>query len=390
MFPWTLRAAAGVSVATCLCVLHPPLSEAFEPTGSATADAFLSLLEAEDGTVESYGSATEADGTTTISDLVLVNDGGASGKVIISKTSLSGGEVLDNGRLKLSALMMESLELTDEDGRVLLQDISATGLLLPSLEEAKADKSPLGPGYKTFEANQLQIFENDAKIADIAKVTSSIDGMDGDLPTGGSFSMTGATIDVEQLEAEETNALRGLGYTKLTLDIAGTASWNPDAATVVIPSLKIDAKDAAALSVSLSLGGVTREILTKLNENSDNPQEAMALAQNVTVDAATIRLDDASLTNRVLEQEAKKMGVETPTYVSSLTGSLPLMLGMLQNKELEAQVSQAVTTYLNAPGSLEVTAAPGAPVPIAQIFGTAMFSPQMIPQILSLAIKANQ
>lgn len=86
----------------------------------------------------------------------------------------------------------------------------------------------------------------------------------------------------------------------------------------------------------------------------------------------------------------KKAGVDTPTYVAGLTGTLPMMLGMLQNKELEGKVAQAVTQFLNTPGSLELTAAPGAPVPLSQIMGTAMFAPQMIPQILSVGITANQ
>ncbi|MDN3718941.1 hypothetical protein QW131_06290 [Roseibium salinum] len=76
--------------------------------------------------------------------------------------------------------------------------------------------------------------------------------------------------------------------------------------------------------------------------------------------------------------------------MSGLTSTLPMMLSMLQNKDLETQVAEAVTQYLNSPGSLQITAAPGAPVPMAQIMGTAMLAPQMIPQILSVSVTANQ
>ncbi|MDN3718942.1 hypothetical protein QW131_06295 [Roseibium salinum] len=72
---------------------------------------------------------------------------------------------------------------------------------------------------------------------------------------------------------------------------------------------KIDAQEAASLSLSLSLGGVTREVIAKLGDNPEEPEEAMALLQNVAIENAKIRLDDASLTGRILDQEAEKKPV---------------------------------------------------------------------------------
>ncbi|WP_269582561.1 hypothetical protein [Roseibium sp. Sym1] len=384
------RIAAGLTAAVSLIALHASPALAFDPTGSDVADAFLNLLDAEDGTVESYGSVDGSGGTVTISDIVVTKDGDDDGRVTIATTTLTDGAVQDDGRLKLGSLALENLQLTADDGGMSLARLSVTDLLLPSAKEMGADTPPVGPGYKTLEATSIEILNEDGKLANVARISSSIDAMDGDLPTGGQFSVTGATVDVKQLQSEETKTLTDLGYETLTVDLAGSGKWDPDAATLVISEMKIDAKDAASLSLSLSLGGVTREVITELNAKSDKPEEAMALLQNVTIENAKIRLDDASLTGRVLDQEAKKAGVETPQYVAGLTGSLPLMLGMLQNKELEGQVAQAVTQYLTTPGSLELKAAPSAPVPLSQIMGTAMLAPQMIPQILSVGITANQ
>ena len=308
----------------------------------------------------------------------------------IAKTMLGGGEVLDNGRLKLESLGLETLELKADDGGMTVATLNATQLVLPSPAEAAAKTSPSGPGYRTVEINTIQISDEDGKVADIQSISSTIDSMDGDLPTSGSFALSGAVVDVKELEVEEAKTLSELGYDTLSLDVTASGKWDVDAATVNIPELRIDAQDAASLTLSLSLGGVTREIVEQLEETSGKPEEAMGLLQNVSVVDAKIRLDDASLTGRILEQEAKKAGVDVPTYVGGLTGTLPLMLGMLQNKELEGQVAKAVTDYLNAPGSLEITAAPGAPVPFSQVMGTAMLAPQMIPQILSIGITANQ
>lgn len=390
MFSCGPRIAARLTATVSLIAVQLTPALAFDPTGNDVADAFLTILDSDQGTVESYGAVEESGAEVTIRDLLITNETEENSKATIGATVLSEGEVLEDGRLKLGGLGLQNLELTGDDGGMSLNDLKVTDLLLPSAKEVAANESPIGPGYKTLEINTVQIRDENGKIADIDKIKSSIDSMDGDLPTSGRFSISGATIDVKQVEGEEAKSLTDLGYETLSVDLTGSGKWDPEAATLEIPELKIDAKDAARLSLSVSLGGVTREVISKLNDNPEKPEEAMAMLQNVTIENINIRLDDASLTGRILDQEAGKAGVERSEYVTGLTGTLPMMLSMLQNKEFEGQVSEAVTQYLNNPGSLQITAAPGTAVPIAQIMGTAMLAPQMIPQILSVSVTANE
>lgn len=389
-FSRTSRTCLGLSTAASLLVLQASPAFAFDPTGNPVADAFLTLLDSEEGTVESYGTVDGSGGTVSISDIVITNDGDDDGKVTIASTVLTDGEVQENGRLKLASLDLANLALAADDGGMTLKSMKVTELLLPAANEKNEDASAVSPGYKTLEIIKVAISDEDGQVADIDKIVSSIDGMEGDLPTSGQFAITGATVNVTEIEAEEAKSLSALGYETLTVNISGSGKWDPEAATLVVPDLKIDGQDVASLSLSLALGGLTRDVVNKLDASQDNPEEAMSLLQGIMVSNIKIRLDDASVTGRILDQEAKNAGVDTPQYIAGLTGSLPLMLGMLQNKELESKVIEAVTQYLNEPGSLEITATPGAPVPMAQIMGTAMIAPQMIPQILSLGITANQ
>lgn len=390
MFSKKSRISLGLSTALGLVLAQASPVFAFDPSGVPVADAFLKLLDSEEGDVESYGAVNESGNVITISDLVLTNESDDDGKVTVATATLTDGSVLDNGRLKLGGLQLDNLELAADDGGMTMATMSATDLVLPAPEEIKDGVPDVDPSYKTFEASTIQINDEDGKIAAIDKITSSIDSMDGDQPTSGRFAVTGIEIDVKEIQADEAKTLQELGYETLSMNVSGSGKWDPDAATVNIPDLVIDGENAAALSLSVSLGGVTREVFDKLNSAGGNSDEAMALMQNISVANVKIRLDDASLTGRILDQEAKKAGIETPQFVAGLTGSLPLMLGMLQNKDLEAQVATAITTYLNAPGSLEITAAPDSPVPFAQVMGAAMMAPQMVPQLLAVSIKANQ
>ncbi|MEP3048896.1 MAG: hypothetical protein ABJL55_21335 [Roseibium sp.] len=384
------RTCLGLSTAASLLVLQASPALAFDPTGDPVADAFLTLLDSEEGTVESYGTVDSSGGIVSINDIVITNDDADDAKVTISTTVLTDGVVEENGRLKLASLKLENLALAADDGGMTLQTMKVTDLLLPAAAELKDDAASVGPGYKSLEIMNVAISDEEGQVAEIEKIQSAIDGMDGDLPTSGHFSISGAKVNVKEIEAEEAKTLSALGYETLTVNVSGSGKWDPEAATLMVPDLKIDGTDVAALSLSLSLGGITRDVVNQLDASQDNPEEALALLQGMTVSNIKIRLDDASLTGRVLDQEAKNAGVDVPQYIAGLTGSLPLMLGMLQNKELETKVTEAITQYLNEPGSLEITATPGAPVPMAQIMGTAMIAPQMIPQILSLGITANE
>ncbi|WP_299814413.1 hypothetical protein [uncultured Roseibium sp.] len=388
MFFRSHRFAAGL--AASLFALQGLPALAFEPSGNEVADAFLELLDSEEGTVESYGAVDTSGDAVSIRDLVITNEEKDDARVTIGTTTLTGGALQENGRLKLSSLDLENLEFAADDGGMSLKNLKATSLLLPSAAEVKADKAPVNPSYSTLEISGIAIRDENGQIADVEKITSSIDAMDGDLPTAGSFSVSGAKIDVDKIEASESKSLSELGYKTLTVDLSGSGKWDPETATISVPELKINAQQAASLSLSFSLGGVTRDVIMQLNQSSGDPKEAMTALQAVTVQKLGIRLDDDSLTGRILDVEAQKAGLETPVYVERLTGSLPLMLGLLQNKELQDKVEQAVTQFLTTPDSLEINAAPGVPVPVAQIMGTAMFAPHMIPQILSISIAANE
>lgn len=384
------RIGLGLTTAIGLFLLQAAPASAFDPSGVPVADAFLKMLDSEQGEVSSYGAVDNSGSVITITDLVISNADGDNGQVTISRTTLTDGSILDNGRLKLGALNLKNLQLTADDGGMTMASMGVTDLLLPAPEEIKDGVPSVDPSYKDFTASAIEVNDADGKIAAIDEITSSIDSMDGDQPTSGRFAVSGAVIDVKEIQADEAKTLQELGYETLSMNLSGSAKWDPEAATIVIPDLKIVAEDVAALSVSLSLGGITRDVVEQLNDTAGSPEESMALMQNISVSNVRIRLDDASLTGRILDQEASKAGLDTPQYVTAITGSLPLMLGMLQNKDLEGQVADAVTMYLNDPQSLQINAAPQNPVPFAQIMGAAMMAPQMIPQLLAVSVSANE
>ncbi|WP_150526643.1 hypothetical protein [Roseibium sediminis] len=367
-------------------------AQAFEPTGNDVADAFLNLLEAEQGKVESYGEVTESGSTVSITSIKLIDPADDTLNVSIDSTDLVGGKKLESGRLQLDSLALKKLSMTsDRDGSMSIEDFKVTDLVLPTAAElANGPAGAANPSYRTLDISTINIVTEENENVQIARIETEIGDMVDDLPTSMQFSISDVTLDASTISDEDAVSFQEMGYEKITLNVTGAGKWSPDSELAELTDLTINGADMGTLKLNMSFGGVSREVIEKLDDMGENPQMAMSLTQNVSLIGVTIDVIDGSLTNRILEQEASKSGVDKSAYVEQQVQGLNLLLGALNNKEFQDKVSTAVSSFLNDPQSLQVVAAPANPVPFAQIMGTVMLAPQGLPKILGLDVKANQ
>lgn len=377
-----------------LCASAPfaPLpASAFTPTGNEVADAFMAVLETDDGMVDSYGSVSEGGETVIIKDLLLKRKDDDTKSATIATTTLRDGMVQSNGRLKLESLSMSDLSATSEDGGLAIGSFIATNLVLPTPEELNGNDGDtvVGPSYETLEVLDAAISDGDGNKFDIGRLFTAIDEMDGDLPTAFRFAVDDLKIEASNLDGEAQKTLSDLGYENLTLSAEGQSRWDPEKETLEVKNLKISGAEAGSFALNLSLGGVSRDVLTKLGATEGNPESAMGLVQGISVKNVSIRLDNSSLVERALDMQAREAGMDRATLVQQLSAGLPMMVSILQNPAFQEKVVTAATTFLNDPVSLEVTVAPANPVPFAQIMGQAMMAPQTLPEVLAVDVIAN-
>lgn len=384
-----LRMAA---LATCVAApLAAPSALAFTPSGNPVADAFLAILETDDGKVESYESVNESGDTVTIKGLELSTEGADPTKASVASATLQSGSVLDNGRLKLGNLTLESLNIRADDGDVTVGSFSANDLVLPTPEEldSSGDKPVIGPSYRDLEILDVSMSDEDNNQVELGRLFTAIDEMDGDMPTAARFAIDGLKVDAENLDDEGKKALADLGYERLVISAEGQGRWDPEAATVAVENLVLAGEEAAELSLSLKLGGITRDLVAKLSVIEDGEQ-ALGLMQGVSVQNLTINVENSSLVERILDMQAREAGTDRDTLVQQLNAGLPLMLAALQNQAFQDKVASAASSFLTDPKSLMVSVAPANPVPVAQIMGAAMMAPQSLPDILGVDVVANQ
>ena len=376
-------------------LLFPHKSAAFEPTGNVVADHLLRTIDAGDAKVTGYDGVSETGGIVTITGLeARMDDAGEESRLRIDTTEIENGVVGDDGALTAASMRMRNVvidEEDDDDVSVAVAAIEITDPVLPAPESVSnlSGNEVIAPAYSRAELNEIVIEAEDTGRIPIARALVTIDQMDGDMPTAGSLRVEEIRVNADALDDDERDALSDLGYESLTLTAEVSGNWDPESGSLSIDNITLSGDDAGTLNASLKINGVTRALVTQLDAAQNNPQQAMGLMQGLLVEEVTVRLDNDTLVERVLDMQATEAGVTRETFVTQLTGALPMMLAILNNAEFQNEVAGAASVFLNDPKSLQVTAMPGTPIPFASILGAAMMAPQSLPALLGVSVVAN-
>ncbi|QKV18386.1 hypothetical protein HTY61_07930 [Oricola thermophila] len=252
--------------------------------------------------------------------------------------------------------------------------------------------------YRSMEVGAVEVATNGNTVFRLAGITSSMSPY----KPGATLDMTGEVkdffIDFAEFPSPEfRNTLAEIGYTELSGRMTGTGTWDTNNGDMALQqNFVLD--DAAQLNVEFEIGGYTPQLLTAIQEMQKSmegqSEEAMGFAmlglmQQLEIGRISIEIIDDSATNRLLDFAAKKQGTNREGVVAMAKGTLPFALAQLQNPEFAAKVTAAIGSFLDEPGSLSIVAAPPAPVPVAQIMGSAMSTPQSLINVLGLNVSAN-
>ena len=109
---------------------------------------------------------------------------------------------------------------------------------------------------------------------------------------------------------------------------------------------------------------------------------------SISITSASLRYDDASLANSLIDYFAKQQGTDHAGFVTGLKAMVPAMLAGVGIPALDAIVVPAVNTFLDDPQSLEVAVAPAAPTNLMVLMGAAS-NPAGLIQTLNLTVTPN-
>ncbi|MGX9144022.1 hypothetical protein [Mesorhizobium sp. 128a] len=271
---------------------------------------------------------------------------------------------------------------------------------------AEGATGPLGSMmiYKSAELENLTV-----KVAD--KTAFSVDGVAVQItpPADGKameFSATTEKFNADLTlvdDAKSKEAIEALGYQNISGNVEIGGTWQPSDGKMDLSKYDISVENAGTLGMTFGLGGYTVDFVKSMQEmqkklaaqpeGADNSAQGMAmlgLLQQLSFNSASVRFDDDSLTGKVLDYVGKQQGMSGKDIANQAKAIVPFGMAQLNNPELTAEVTAAVSKYLDDPKSLEISAEPPAAVPFALIMAGAMSNPLDLPKTLGVHVTANE
>ncbi|WP_406871468.1 hypothetical protein WHT83_13680 [Aminobacter sp. P9b] len=376
-----------------------PLNAALAQDATAVAERLKAVLAAQNLTLS--WTSVSGDASETVLEGASIAMAGEDKPVSVGKVTL-GGITEENGGYKIETLSTEAYSLTEGTTKVDVSPLTIGNVSLPA--EGSTDPLASFLMYETANLDNVSVKIGDKQAFQMtnfaAEVTPPADG--------NAMEFTGSaekfTADLSLVEDPQSKAaIDALGYQNISGDFQLAGTWQPTDGRMALSNYDITVDDAGTLGMTFDLGGYTVDFLKSVQdlqkkmadqpEGTDNSAQGLAmlgLMQQLTFNGATVRFDDDSVTNKVLEYVGKQQGMSAKDIANQAKAIVPFMLMELNNPELAAQVTAAVTAYLDNPKSLEIAAKPASPVPFALLAASGMSNPKELPKTLGLTVTANQ
>lgn len=273
-------------------------------------------------------------------------DGGRFASIALEKLKGAGPEsaAFEMGRFQLSGLRAGSLLTVTAD----------------ILENPAAFAQRPAPFFNTLESisiDKLQAPTKEGSPLDIDRFALTWTAEPDALPTriSATLRMSGPTKLVNSGNSAFALVPGQLDRASLAVDFG--AAWDEATNTVVVEPAYVEVSDAFSLNARLRLSGVDDSVF------STEPDEALAGAAEVNLDALDLTLTDAGLYDQKLEQAAKEQGLKPEEIRQLFAGFADLLLGqaVADRPELGPAVDAFIRFVQKPMGTLSLRVTPRNP-----------------------------
>jgi hypothetical protein len=307
----------------------------------------------------------------------------------------------DGGDYVIGTASLPTYKMENDGANVSMTGVSISGLRLPPPDSTDPMDSVML--YDKAAIGEVSVKRDGAQVFDLANFHVDITRPEGGNPLKFDGGAESFTADLSSVDDPKTKAaIKALGYETLEGSFVMAGSWAPQTGAASLDTYKLTVKDAGTLDISFKMNGYTPEFIRSLHairkkiaEAPEDQKTAQSMAllgllQQLSFGGATIRFDDDSLTGKVMDHVAQQEGMQKSDVANQAKAMLPFVLAKLNNPDLTAQVTKAVSAFLDDPKNLAIVAAPPNPVPLAVIAAGAMSAPQQLTETLGVKVIANQ
>jgi len=402
----TDRYAALRRLAFPAILLAFTVTQAAAQEASAVAER-LKALGARQG-VELGWSNVTGDASSMVIEGVTVKPAGEATAFPLGNVTLTG-ITEENGGYRVATTTTAPINSTAEGVTLELSEIVVTGMRIP----AEDSDDPLASlsFYESASMASGAVKMADKTVFSMKDVSAVISPPAEGRPIDFTAGIASFTGDLSGITDPQTRAVvDAFGYQTINGSYRAAGSWNLADGRLNVTENAIAVDDAGTLDFTFDFSGYTLDFIEQMQEiqkkmaaqpagqsSSGADMEMLALAQQLSLIGATIRFDDASLTNKILDFIARQQGQKREDVVNLAKAGLPFALMQMQLPDLATAIAPAINTFLDDPKSIEIKAAPPQPVPFTLIGGAAMANPnnpgataKAIWNMLGVTVTANQ
>jgi hypothetical protein len=366
---------------------------------NAVATRFKDLLKKQG--IEMSWASVSGDGASFALEGVKVAPSGATEPAEVGKVTFTGVTEA-NGEYDIESVATDAFSKSKDGITVDLSPVVFSKVKLPAPESTDPIANLLF--YQKAEIASFSVKNGD-------KTAFSMEGLNAEITPpeeGKPMEFKGAaekfTADLTMIEDPQSKAvIDGLGYQTVSgyLEMAG--SWQPTDGRMSFSQYDITVDNGGTFGMTFDLGGYTPDFIKSMQDmqkkmaeqpaGADNSAQGLAmlgLMQQLTFHSASLRWDDDSLANKVLDYVAKMQNMKPDDIKNQAKAIVPFLTAQLNNPELSQQITAAVNKFLDDPKSLEISAEPATPVPFAQIAAAGMSNPIELTKTLAVSVDANE
>lgn len=369
------------------------------------ADKLSATLRTAAGFEINFTEASSEGDSITLGgwDIPSLPQRGAAEKILAGAITFTGVIETAEGGYEADFANFDDVDITEEGVRLEIRNLRATGIELFADPTASILNTMVL--YKGIHSGPITASMEGKEFFSIANITSDFESNEDKTEFSGGYAITGIYGDISEVDDRELEEMfEVLELSEINASMTGEYFWQLEDGAMSFNDSIITIEDVGSLSFDVGLLGYTLDLVQQLqNANQGmlgiDPTSAeaelksmqimMSMVAGLSLTDASIRLDDHSATNKVLDFIGEEEGLSRKGLISSIVGILPEMVGPLGMPELQAQISDAVVKFLLDPQNIEISATPAEPVPFLALMAVSQ-NPSIANELLNIEVKANQ
>ncbi len=393
--------ASKIIGATCVAALMVPTS-ALALDAREFADSLSATINAAGSFKITFVDA-EMDGNNVVLSGLDVSDlpNDMNDKVI--ETSVTFTNVVETGEGGYTAdqALFENLDI-DKDGiHLVISDMSIDDIRIYS--DSATNAMHLMRLYSSIKIGATSVAMDGENVFRIDSTSVTSVWNDDETQMDSNYLIAGIYGDLSKIDDSDAEEILGmLDLTEINATIQGHSTWDIAGGIFSMPESSITIDQIGRLNIGMDLAGYTEAFAQKIQDlsrqmNAAEPEAAdamgmqllLSMAADLSFGSLNIRFDDDSVTNKVMDFIGQEEGLSRKGMISTVAQILPAILGEMEIPELQAEITDAVLTFLRDPQSIEIDASPAEPVPFMALMAVAQ-NPSIAKSMLNLSITANQ